>query len=47
MDEVLEPIGEAIPRRANGYLHVEMEDLAESGKLLADGDEEDNDNVMS
>lgn len=47
VDEVLEPIGEAIPRRANGYLHVEMEDLAESGKLLADGDEEDNDNVMS
>lgn len=47
VDEVLEPIEEAIPRRANGYLHVEMEDLAESGKLLADGDEEDNDNVMS
>lgn len=47
VDEVLEPIEEAIPRRANGYLHVEMEDLAESGKLLTDGDEEDNDNVMS
>ncbi|XP_069805063.1 sodium-dependent neutral amino acid transporter B(0)AT2-like [Dendropsophus ebraccatus] len=45
VDEVLEPIEDGIPRRPNGYLHVEMEDLAESGKLLTD--EEDNDNVAA
>ncbi|KAG9481503.1 hypothetical protein GDO78_010630 [Eleutherodactylus coqui] len=47
VDEVLEPTEEDIPRCLNGYLHVEMEDLAERGKLLSDGDEENNDNVTS
>ncbi|XP_040289681.1 sodium-dependent neutral amino acid transporter B(0)AT2-like isoform X1 [Bufo bufo] len=47
VDEVLEPIEEGIPRCSNGYLHVEMEDLAESGKLLTEGDEEDKGNVRS
>ncbi|XP_073512110.1 sodium-dependent neutral amino acid transporter B(0)AT2-like [Phyllobates terribilis] len=45
VDEGLEAITEDTPRCGNGYLHVEMEDLAESGQLLTDGDEEDNDNV--
>ncbi|KAM9299690.1 sodium-dependent neutral amino acid transporter B(0)AT2-like [Gastrophryne carolinensis] len=41
VDEVTEPIEGTITRCGNGYLHVEMKDLAESGKLLSAEDEED------
>ncbi|XP_072283128.1 sodium-dependent neutral amino acid transporter B(0)AT2-like [Pyxicephalus adspersus] len=47
VDEVTEPIEDNIARCGNGYLHVELEDLAESGKLLAPevDAEEDTDDV--
>lgn len=38
VDELTEPMEANISRCGNGYLHVEMEDLAESGKLLSSED---------
>ncbi|KAM5132330.1 sodium-dependent neutral amino acid transporter SLC6A17-like isoform 1-T4 [Mantella aurantiaca] len=47
VDEVTEPMEGNVTRCGNGYLHVEMEDLAESGKLLSPEEdaEEDADNL--
>lgn len=43
IDEVPEPMEENITRGGNGCLHVEMEDLAESGQLLSPEEDAEDD----